>query len=113
MVGQSGTASPTFLLVTIPPLQISKSVATHVSHAKWFSHLVEVAEDIRDQANRGLRGFRGSIFCSRRPVGDVRASHSEAATAVDWANCQVEADSVATAAALLLVDAAARVGLAV
>jgi len=37
IVGQSGTASPTFLLVTIPPLQISKSVATHVSHANRFS----------------------------------------------------------------------------
>jgi hypothetical protein len=85
--------------------------------------MVEVAEGIQDQINRGLRRFRGSISCSRRPVGDVRASHppsrssgvagSEAATAEDWANCQVEADSVATAAALLPVDAAARPGLAV
>ncbi len=32
------TASPTFLLVTIPPLQMSKSVATQVSHAKRLSH---------------------------------------------------------------------------
>src|SRR5205823_10869079 len=40
VVGQSGTASPTFLLVTMPPLQISKSVATHVSHANQFSHLL-------------------------------------------------------------------------
>ncbi len=102
---------------------MSRSVATHVSHAKWFSHLVEVAEDIRDQTNRELRRFRGSIFSSRRLVGDVRASHppsrssgvagSEAATAEDWANCQIEADSVATAVALLPVDAAARPGLAV
>jgi hypothetical protein len=30
------------LLVTIPPLQISKSVATHVSHANRFSHFVDV-----------------------------------------------------------------------
>src|SRR5262249_30720507 len=58
VVGQSGTASPTFLLVTIPPLQISRSVATHVSHANRFSHLVEVAEGIQCQINRGLRGFR-------------------------------------------------------
>jgi len=28
------------LLVTIPPLQISRSVATHVSHANRFSHLL-------------------------------------------------------------------------
>ena len=92
---------------------MSKIVITHVSHAKRFSHLVEVAEGIRDQTNRGLRRFRGSIFCSRRPVDDVRASYSEAATAEDWANRQVEADSVATAAAPLPVDAAARPGLAV
>jgi len=26
--------------VTIPPLQISNNVATHVSHAKRFSHLL-------------------------------------------------------------------------
>src|SRR6478736_5954906 len=41
VVGQSGTARPTFLLVTIPPLQMSRSVATHVSHAKRFSHFLE------------------------------------------------------------------------
>jgi hypothetical protein len=29
------------LLVTIPPLQISKSVATHVSHANRLSHLLQ------------------------------------------------------------------------
>jgi hypothetical protein len=44
VVGQSGTASPTFLLVTIPPLQISRSVTTHVSHANRFSHFVDVPE---------------------------------------------------------------------
>src|SRR5215216_2269393 len=38
VVGQSGTASPTFLLVTMPPLQISNSVATHVSHANRLNH---------------------------------------------------------------------------
>src|SRR5215510_4141429 len=44
VVGQSGTASPTFLLVTIPPLQISRSVATHVSHANRFNHLADLPE---------------------------------------------------------------------
>jgi hypothetical protein len=29
------------LLVTIPPLQISKSVATHVSHANRFNHFID------------------------------------------------------------------------
>jgi hypothetical protein len=33
--------------VTIPPLQMSKSVATHVSHAKRLSHLVELSEGIQ------------------------------------------------------------------
>jgi hypothetical protein len=33
--------------VTIPPLQMSKSVATHVSHAKRLSHFVEIAEGIQ------------------------------------------------------------------
>jgi hypothetical protein len=47
VVGQSGTASPTFLLVTIPPLQMSNSVATHVSHAKRLSHLVGLSEGIQ------------------------------------------------------------------
>jgi hypothetical protein len=42
VVGQSGTASPTFLLVTIPPLQISNSVARHVSHANRLSHLSDL-----------------------------------------------------------------------
>src|SRR6202011_453394 len=37
VVGQSGTARPTPLLVTIPPLQISSSVATAVNQAKRFS----------------------------------------------------------------------------
>src|SRR6266516_3656800 len=41
VVGQSGTDRPTPLLVTIPPLQMSKSVATHVSHAKRLSHLLK------------------------------------------------------------------------
>src|SRR5204863_1570002 len=54
VVGQSGTASPTPLLVTIPPLQMRRSVATHVRHAKRFIHLVEVAEGIPDHINRGL-----------------------------------------------------------
>src|SRR5438552_2067344 len=37
VVGQSGTASPTPLLVTIPPLQIKKRVAAAVNQAKRFS----------------------------------------------------------------------------
>jgi hypothetical protein len=37
VVGQSGTARPTFLLVTIPPLQIRSSVAATVNHAKRLS----------------------------------------------------------------------------
>jgi hypothetical protein len=32
------------LLVTIPPLQISSSVATHVSHANRFNQRVDLAE---------------------------------------------------------------------
>src|SRR5882724_10619788 len=40
VVGQSGTARPTFLLVTIPPLQMRKSAATQMNHAKRFSHLL-------------------------------------------------------------------------
>jgi hypothetical protein len=46
------------LLVTIPPLQINKSVATHVSHANQFSEAVDVADRIQIKINRGLRGFR-------------------------------------------------------
>src|SRR5205807_8402696 len=79
VVGQSGTASPTFLLVTIPPLQMSKSVATHVSHAKRLSHLVEIAEGIQIKLTAEKR--ISQIICGRRLAGDVRASHSEAATA--------------------------------
>src|ERR1044071_63031 len=41
VVGQSGTARPTFLLVTIPPLQIRSSAATQMNHAKRFSHLLQ------------------------------------------------------------------------
>jgi hypothetical protein len=52
VVGQSGTASPTFLLVTIPPLQISNSVATHVSHANRLSHFLD--ERTRDHTTEGL-----------------------------------------------------------
>src|SRR4030095_428366 len=40
VVGQSGTARPTFLLVTIPPLQIRSSAATQRNHVKRFSHLL-------------------------------------------------------------------------
>jgi len=44
VVGQSGTARPTFLLVTIPPLQIKRSVATHVSHANRFNQRIGLSE---------------------------------------------------------------------
>ena len=49
VVGQSGTAKPTPLLVTIPPLQIRNSVAMTVNRAKRWSHflLPEVEPDIR------------------------------------------------------------------
>src|SRR4029079_1202079 len=40
VVGQSGTARPTFLLVPIPPLQIKKSVAMAVKKAKRCSHFL-------------------------------------------------------------------------
>ena len=53
MVGQSGTARPTFLLVTIPPLQMSNSVAAHVSHAKRLSHFVDLSteEDMTNETD--------------------------------------------------------------
>jgi hypothetical protein len=38
LVGQSGTAKPTPLLVTIPPLQIKKRVAIAVNKANRNSH---------------------------------------------------------------------------
>ena len=50
MVGQSGTARPTFLLVTIPPLQISRSVTTQVSHAKRLRHVFDLSTG-EDTAN--------------------------------------------------------------
>src|SRR4029453_2435571 len=37
VVGQSGTARPTFLLVTIPPLQMRSSAAPQRNHVKRFS----------------------------------------------------------------------------
>jgi len=64
VVGQSGTERPTPLLVTIPPLQMSKSVAMHVSHAKQLSHFVDLAEFpefISEKDNRRLRGFRRCV----------------------------------------------------
>src|SRR5205814_7235686 len=39
VVGQSGTARPTPLLVTMPPLQMRSSVAMAVNQAKRCSHL--------------------------------------------------------------------------
>ena len=101
MVGQSGTASPTFLLVTIPPLQISRSVATHVSHANRLSHLsiVRISQFISEKITANDADFADG-FCSRRPVGDAAqvlfllqhgASHSEAATVKDSAKPQVQA----------------------
>jgi hypothetical protein len=44
VVGQSGTASPTFVLVTIPPLQMSNSAATQMNHVKRFSQFLDPGE---------------------------------------------------------------------
>jgi hypothetical protein len=55
VVGQSGTASPTFLLVTIPPLQMS------VSHAKRFSQVVEVAEGIQTKLTADNADFADNL----------------------------------------------------
>jgi hypothetical protein len=41
VVGQSGTARPTFLLVTIPPLQMRSSAAMQMNHAKRFSQILD------------------------------------------------------------------------
>jgi hypothetical protein len=49
VVGQSGTARPTPLLVTIPPLQIRKTVATHKNQAKRLSHVVDLAEGMKQK----------------------------------------------------------------
>jgi hypothetical protein len=79
------------LLVTIPPLQISRSVATHVSQANRFSQPVDLPEFLQFILEKitEWRRFRGWISCSRRPMGDAAqvlfllqhdASHSEAAT---------------------------------
>src|SRR4029077_186570 len=54
VVGQSGTVRPTFLLVTIPPLQISNSVATHVSHANRLSHVADLPT--REEYDRSDEG---------------------------------------------------------
>jgi hypothetical protein len=47
VVGQSGTASPTPLLVTIPPLQMRNNVATALNHAKRLNHIVDVVGSVR------------------------------------------------------------------
>jgi hypothetical protein len=47
VVGQSGTARPAFLLVTIPPLQMSNSAATQMNQAKRLSHSLDVLEVIQ------------------------------------------------------------------
>jgi hypothetical protein len=49
VVGQSGTASPTPLLVTIPPLQINSRVADVVYQAKRFSQVLEFLDDTEPQ----------------------------------------------------------------
>ena len=46
VVGQSGTARPTPLLVTMPPLQIRSSVAKAVNQAKRFSHDIDFGSDL-------------------------------------------------------------------
>src|ERR1700742_1144360 len=49
VVGQSGTARPTPLLVTIPPLQIRSRVAKAVNQAKRFNQALEFSDDIEPQ----------------------------------------------------------------
>jgi len=60
--------------VTIPPLQMRRSVATHVSHANRFSHfldLIEFTEFIAEKDTGRLRGFR-----ARQTLGSARASRA-------------------------------------
>jgi hypothetical protein len=45
VVGQSGTARPTPLLVTVPPLQINKRAAAAVNQANRFNQTLEFADD--------------------------------------------------------------------
>jgi len=93
------------LLVTIPPLQMSKSVAMQVSHAKRFSHVVD---RIRIKLIADHADFADNF--SRRFAGDERRSHSEAATAeADSATPRVQAAYFVVAALHPAKVAAARV----
>jgi hypothetical protein len=47
--------------VTIPPLQINKSVAMHVSHANRLSHLVELAEGIQTKLTADYADFADNL----------------------------------------------------
>lgn len=103
MVGQSGTASPTFLLVTIPPLQISNSVATHVSHPNRLSQRVDlpgflqfILEKITGNGVDFADGFfvAVALWATRHKCLFLLrhgASHSEAATVKVSAKPQVPA----------------------
>jgi len=76
--------------VTIPPLQISNSVATHVSHANRLSHVADFPEFLHfilEKITANGAVFADGFLCSRRAVGDAvqvpflrqdGASHSEA-----------------------------------
>src|SRR6266511_565235 len=67
VVGQSGTARPTFLLVTIPPLQMSNSAATQMNHVKQFSHLVDFpTEEEYDEWDRWDKAER--VRCWREKL---------------------------------------------
>ena len=93
------------MLVTIPPLQMSKSVAMQVSHAKRFSHVVD---SIRIKLIADHADFADNF--SRRFAGDERRSHSEAATAeADSATPRVQAAYFVVAALHPAKVAAARV----
>jgi hypothetical protein len=47
VLGQSGTARPTPLLVTIPPLQIRNNVDAAVNHVKRWSQGLRLEEGAR------------------------------------------------------------------
>jgi len=45
----------------MPPLQINRSVATHVSHANRLSQLFEVAEGIRTKLTADYADFADNL----------------------------------------------------
>src|SRR5436190_20521695 len=71
VVGQSGTARPTPLLVTMPPLQIRNSVATDVTQANRCSHL-ERRSMTADEDSLGDIERRSAVV-DRRYINGARA----------------------------------------